>query len=98
MPCLPVEGAGVRTAADLEDEEGTGADQREAHRVIERDTLAEIEHRERREQRQRDHLLHGLELGRRIDRAAPPVGRHGEAVFDEKRCPSSPPPATAADR
>ena len=46
-------------------------------------TTKMIEHREGGEHGQRDHLLNSLELRRGIDRAAPAVGRHGQAILDE---------------
>src|SRR5262249_17141395 len=45
--------------------------------------LLEVRDREAGEDQERDDLLNGLELGRRIDRAAPPIGRHRHAIFDE---------------
>ena len=48
----------------------------------------EVEHREAREDHQGDHLLHGLELGRRIDLGADAVGGHGKPVFEEGDAPA----------
>src|SRR5262249_54510547 len=70
------------------DEEGAEADEGEAHQMVERDALAEIEHREGGEHGEGDHLLHGLELGRRIDGVAPAVGRNGETILDEGDAPA----------
>src|SRR5262245_58679907 len=41
------------------------------------------EDREANEDQERNHLLHGLELRRRVDRAAPAISRHRHAILDE---------------
>ena len=71
-----------------EDEECAAGDERKAHYVVPGDRLLEIEDREAGEHDQRDHLLHGLQLRRRIDLAAPAVGRHREPVFEERDAPA----------
>src|SRR3954469_17995163 len=72
----------------LKDEESASRNQRKADQVIPGYRLLEIEEREHGKHRERDHLLHRLELRRRIHRVAKPVRRHGEAVFDEGDCPA----------
>src|SRR5690606_38044461 len=54
----------------LEDEEGACRNQPEADRVIPGELFAQHEHGEPHEHRKADHLLHGLELGRRIGAVA----------------------------
>src|SRR5476649_19710 len=72
----------------LEDEKGAGGDEGEAHPMVEGDLLAEIEHGEGREHGERDHLLHGLELGRRVNGMAPTIGRHRQAILEEGNAPA----------
>src|SRR3954470_13390484 len=72
----------------LKNEKRASANQRETDQMIPADRLLEIEQRKSGEDQQRDHLLHGLELRRRIDRIAVAVGWHREAVFDERDCPA----------
>src|SRR5476649_396796 len=72
----------------FEDKERTAEDQREAHRVVQGQPLAEIEDREEGEHDQRDHLLHGLEFGSAVDGVPPAVGGHGQAIFEEGDAPA----------
>ena len=60
---------------------------RKADRMIPGDRLLEVKHREAGEHQEGDDLLHGLELRRRIDRVAPAVGRHRQAIFDQRDAP-----------
>src|SRR6266446_1873866 len=78
---LPCERAG-------KNEVGARANQQEADGIIPCEWLAEIKHRERGKYRKRNDLLHDLELRRRIDGAAPAIGGHGKAVFEEGNQPT----------
>src|SRR6185503_18058090 len=57
----------------LEHEIRAERDQREAGGMVPAERFLEVRDGEAREHQQRDNLLHGLELRRRIDRAAPAV-------------------------
>ena len=50
--------------------------------------LVKIEKREHAKNRERDDFLDDLKLQRRIDRTAPAVGRHLEAVFKQRDAPA----------
>src|SRR5664280_342026 len=69
-------------------EKRAGRDQREADALVPGDRLLEIEHRETGEHQERDHLLHGLELGGVIDSVAVTIGRHRQAIFDKGQPPA----------
>jgi hypothetical protein len=56
--------------------------------IVPAQRLLQVQHRESGEHDQRDHLLHGLELRGRIDRAAPAVGRHRQPVFEKRNPPA----------
>src|SRR5258708_18004350 len=64
------------------------SDQRKTYGVVPGERLLEIKERKSREHRERDHLLHGLELGGGVDRAAEAVGRHRHAVFHQRDTPA----------
>src|SRR3954469_2152182 len=72
----------------LKNEKRASANQRETDQMIPADRLLEIEQRKSGENQQCDHLLHGLELRRRINRVAIAVGGHSEAVLDERDRPA----------
>jgi hypothetical protein len=72
-----------KAARSLEHEKRPGANQRKADEMVDGQALAQIEHRKSGEHRKGNHLLDGLEFGRRINRIADPVGGNGKAVFDE---------------
>ena len=67
----------------VKNQKRAGGDEGKAERVIPAQRLLQVQHRESGEHHQRDHLLHGLELCGRIDRAAPAVGRHRQPVFEK---------------
>ncbi len=50
--------------------------------------LFQIQHGEAGEDNERNHFLNGLEMSRRINRAAPAIGRHREPVFEERDAPT----------
>src|SRR6185312_6315364 len=68
-------------------EERTCRDQGKSDRMIPGDRFLEIKDREACEYKERDDLLHGLKLRRRIDRVAPAVRRYRQAIFDERDAP-----------
>ena len=76
------------TSPLVKNEKRPRCDQRKAEAVIPAQRLLQVQHRESGEHDQRDHLLHGLELRRRIDLAAPAVGRHRQPVFEERDAPA----------
>src|SRR3954468_11302781 len=78
----------ARALPFLKNEKRASANERETDQMIPADRLLQIDQREAREEEQRDHLLHRLELRRRIDRVAVAVRRHREAVFDERDGPA----------
>ena len=80
----------------VKDQKRADGDEQKTERVIPAQRLLQIQHREAGEHHQRDHLLHGLELRRRIDRAAPAVGRHRQPVFEEGDPPARQDDAAAA--
>src|SRR5690242_1137910 len=79
---------GVSALPFLKNEIGASTNEREADRMIPAERLLQIDQREAREDDERDHLLHGLELRRRIDRIAIAIRRNREAVFDERDAPA----------
>ena len=60
----------------------------ERDRVIPFQALPQIGDREYRKYQKSNHLLHGLELGRRIDPVADMVGRHRQAIFKKGDAPA----------
>lgn len=56
--------------------------------MVPADLLAEIEHRETAEDHERDDLLNDLELRGRVNRIAPAIGGHLQAVFEESDAPA----------
>src|SRR5258706_15575307 len=72
----------------LEHEERAEPDETEPDGVVPGQDLLEIDDRESGEHDQGDDLLHGLELGGAVDRAAVAVGRHGQAILEEGDAPA----------
>src|SRR5260221_8695769 len=72
----------------MENEEGGAADEPEADQMIPLDRLAEISPRKDAEDDQRDDLLDGLQLCRRIIAAAVAIGRHRQTIFEEGDAPA----------
>src|SRR5258708_35685747 len=68
----------------LKYEKRSQRNERKSDRMIPAERLFEVQHREGGEHRERDDLLHGLELRRRIARVAPPVGRHRRGIFTQR--------------
>src|SRR5215216_3042859 len=79
----PAAYAAAGSAPVVEREEGGEPEASESGEVVPANRRAEVGDREHREQGDGDDLLHGLELRRRVDGVADPVGRHGQAVFEE---------------
>ena len=57
----------------LEHEERAQADESEPDQMVQGEPLAEVKHRKEGEHGERDHLLHGLQLGRVVDLVAEAV-------------------------
>lgn len=66
----------------MEDEERAHRDKGKAHGLIPAERLLEIDSRKSREDDQRNDFLIGLELRRRLHRAAPAIRRHRQPVFE----------------
>src|SRR5215210_4938643 len=70
-------------SAAREDEESAGSDQREADEMMPADRLLQVQHRKAGEDQERDDLLHGLQLRRRIGLRADAVRRHRKPVLEK---------------
>src|SRR5258706_8688885 len=81
-------GTSVRgTLPLLKYEKRSERNERKSDRMVPAERLLEVQHREGGEHHERDDLLHGLELRRRVDRVAPAVGWHRQAIFDQRDAP-----------
>src|SRR5215211_5648821 len=72
-----------------EDKECAQRNETEAHDLAEAERLLEVEYREDGEHGERQNLLDRLQLGGRIDGVAVAIGRHGEAVLEERDQPGN---------
>src|SRR5262245_44868236 len=80
-----------RSSLAMEDERGTESDQGKARALRPAERFVEIDCGEARKHDQRSHFLDRLELCRRINSAADPVGEgHHETVFHEGDALNSP--------